>query len=109
MGAEIDIEDYLNDLSIREGKIIEREDITYIKPMDLDAEGEGIGRIIKEVEKNNIVMLNVKEVLHNKVLLRKIVKELRDMCIDLDGDIGRVSETKILVVPKGMRMVHRGK
>ena len=109
MEAEIDIEDYLNDLSIREGKIIEREDITYIKPMDLDAEGKGIGKIIKEVEKNNIVMLNVKEVLHNKILLRKIVKELRDMCIDLDGDIGRVSETKILVVPKGMRMVHRGK
>ena len=40
LGAEpqeedIDIEDYLNDLSIRDGKIIESEDVTYVKSIDL--------------------------------------------------------------------------
>lgn len=104
---EIDIEDYLNDLSIREGKIIEREDITYVKPVDMDNEGKGIGNVIKELEGGNVVVLNVKQVLNNKLLLRNIVKELRDTCIDLDGDIGRISHEKILVVPAGMRIVHR--
>ena len=105
---EIDIEDYLNDLSIREGKIIEREDVTYVKPMDLDVEGKGVGNIIKELEKNNIVVLNIRELLHNKLLLRQVVKELRETCVELDGDIGRVSDEKILIVPASMRIVHRG-
>lgn len=104
---KFDIEDYLNDLSIREGKVIEREDVTYVKPIDLDKEGKGIGTVIKELEKNNIVVLNVRELMSNKVLLRDIVKELRDTCVDLDGDVGRISSDKILLVPAGMRIVHR--
>lgn len=103
---EIDIEDYLNELSIREGKIIESENITYIKPVVLDAEGKGVGTVISELEKNNIVVLNVKALLHNKVLLREIVKELRDACVELDGDLGKVSDEKVLVVPSGMRIAH---
>ena len=104
---DIDIEEYLNDLSIRDGRVIENEDITYIKPIDLDSEGKGVGDVLAELEKSNIVVLNVKALLHNKVLLRNIVKELRDVCIQMDGDIGRVSEEKILVVPAGMRIMQK--
>ncbi|MBN2014588.1 MAG: cell division protein SepF [Candidatus Altiarchaeota archaeon] len=104
---DIDIEDYLNEMSIREGKIIEREDITYIKPLDLDNEGGGLEEAIRELEKNNIVVLNVKQLLHNKVLLRDIIKRLRDVCIEIDGDIGRISHEKILLAPTSMRIVHR--
>lgn len=106
-GGEIDIENYLNDLSIREGRIIEREDVTYVKPMDLDAEGKGIGMVIKELEKGNMVVLNIKDLLPNKLLLRNVVRELKETCSQLDGDIGRVSAEKILLVPNGMRIVHR--
>jgi SepF-like predicted cell division protein (DUF552 family) len=105
---EIDIEDYLNELNIREGKIIEREDVTYVKPIDLDNEGNGVDEAIRELEKNNIVVLNVKQLLHNKILLRDVVKQFRELCIDLDGDIGRISNEKILLVPGSMRIIHRG-
>ena len=105
---DIDIEEYLNDLSIREGKIIERDDITYVKPVDLDREGGGLAQAMQELEKDNIVVLNVRTLMDNKLLLRKIVKELRDACLDADGDIGKISDEKILIVPSGMRIVHRG-
>jgi len=105
---EIDIEDYLNDLSVRDGKIIESEDVTYVKPLDLDSDGKGVGNVLAELEKQNIVVLNVRGILNNKVLLKGIVKDLRDACIELDGDIGRVSEDKLLVVPQGMRIVSKG-
>ena len=105
--GEIDIENYLNDLSIREGKIIEREDVTYVKPIDLDSEGKGVGPVIKELEKGNIVVLNVRELLSNKILLRNVVKELRETCSEINGDIGRISPEKILLVPDGMRIIHR--
>ncbi len=105
-GGEIDIEDYLNELSIRDGKIVEQDDVTYVKPVMLDSEGKGIGTVIGELEKKNIVVLNVRALLNNKVLLREIVNELRDACVDLDGDLGKISEEKILVVPSGMRIAH---
>ena len=105
---EIDIEDYLNDLSVRDGKIIENEDVTYVKPLELDDDGKGVGNVLAELEKNNIVVLNVKKLLHNKNLLKSIVKDMRDACVEMDGDIGRISEDKLLVVPSGMRIVSKG-
>ncbi|MFH0862250.1 MAG: hypothetical protein V1875_04390 [Candidatus Altiarchaeota archaeon] len=45
--------------------------------------------------------------MHNKQLLKGIVKDLRDACVEMDGDIGRVSEDKLLVVPTGMRIVSK--
>jgi SepF-like predicted cell division protein (DUF552 family) len=102
----LDIEDYLNDLSIRDGKIVERDDYTYIKPIALDAEGKGVGTVISELEKNNIVVLNLSALLPNRVLLREVIKELRDACVELDGDLGRVSDEKLLIVPSGMRIAY---
>jgi hypothetical protein len=105
---EIDIEDYLNDLSVRDGKIIENEDVTYVKPLELDGDGKGVGNVLAELEKSNIIVLNVKSLLHNKSLLKSIIKDLRDACVEMDGDIGRISEDKLLVVPSGMRIVSKG-
>ncbi len=104
---EIDIEDYLNDLSVRDGKIIENEDVTYIKPLELDSDGKGIGNVLAEIEKSNIVVLNVKNLLTNKILLKSVVRDLREACLEMDGDIGRVSDDKLLIVPQGMRIVSR--
>ncbi|RLI91192.1 MAG: hypothetical protein DRO94_01070 [Candidatus Altiarchaeales archaeon] len=107
--VEIDIEEYLTELSIgKEGKIIEREDITYVKPIDIDKDGKNIDEIVNELKKNNIVVLNVSSAMHDKIMLRNIIKKLRDICIEMDGDIGRISNEKILLVPAGMRIIHRG-
>jgi len=100
---DIDIENYLNDLSIRDGKIIEREDVIYVKPVELDGEGKGVGTAIKELEKGNIVLLNIKNVLDNQMLLRNIVKELSDTVEDLSGDIGRLSSEKSSSSHQGYR------
>ncbi len=108
LDEDIDIEDYLNDLSLRDGKIVESEDVTYVKPLDMDSEGKGMGNILAELEKGNLVVLNVRPLLHNKTALRTMVKDLRDACMDMDGDLGRISEEKLLVVPAGMRVVQRG-
>ena len=107
-GADLDIENYMNDLGIKEGKFIERDDVTYVKPIDLDREGAGMGPVIKELEKGNIVILNIKAVMEDKGLLRNIIKEVKEATGDMEGDIGRLSNEKILLVPGGMRIVHRG-
>lgn len=103
---DINIEHVLNELSVREGKIIEREDVTYVKSVSLDSEGKNIGAILKELKKGNIVILNVKFMAHNKLLLRGVVKELRDACAEMNGDLARLSEEKIIILPGGMKISH---
>jgi len=103
---EIDIEAYLSELDIREGKIIEREDIVYVKPIDISGE-DNLEEVKAELNKNNIVVANVKNILSDKLILREIVDKLKNMCAEIGGDLGRISEYKILVVPSGMRIVHR--
>jgi len=104
---DVDIEEYLNELSVRDGKFIESDDITYVKPVDLDSDGKGVGNVLAELERDNVVVLNVRNLLHNKVLLRNIIKELRDACVQMDGDIGRISDDRIIVVPAGFRIVQK--
>ena len=104
---DIDIETYLRDLSIREGRIIESDDITYVKPIDLDPDGKTISSVLRELERKNIVILNVRALMPNKIALKEMIKQLKDSAIDLDGDIARLSDEKIIVVPSGVRIVHK--
>lgn len=104
--GELDIEHVLNDMSVREGKIIEREDVKYVKPIDIDGEGKNLESILGEIQRGNVVVLNVRALSHNKLLLRAIVKELRDACTEIDGDIAKLSEEKIIVLPGGMKISH---
>jgi len=105
--SDIDIESHIRDLSVREGRIIESDDITYVKPMDLDPDGKVIDTVIRELERKNIVVLNVRALLSNRVALKETIDKLRESCVDLDGDIGKISAEKIILVPSGVRIVHR--
>lgn len=106
-GGDIDIEEHLKDLSIREGRIIESEDVVYVKPIEIDNEGKGVANVIKEIEKGNMVVLNIRALLNNKVGVKSVVKEIREAVVGMDGDLGKISDEKLLIVPTGMRIVHK--
>lgn len=103
-GGDFDIENYLNDLTIRNGRIIEDDNAIYVKSVKLDSEGNGVENAIDELEKGNLVVLNVKALFNNRPLLMQIVGELRETCVDMSGDIAKISEDKILIVPSGIRI-----
>jgi SepF-like predicted cell division protein (DUF552 family) len=75
--GDVDVETILNELSVREGKIIERDDVTYVKSLALDSEGKNVDAVMRELNKGNLVILNVHAVSHNKLLLRSVVKNLK--------------------------------
>ncbi len=107
--SEINIERYMKDLSMSEGKIVERDDITYVKSFDLTEDGKGVGMTLSELEKGNIVILNVRAMLNNKVALRNTIDELKRACDEMDGDIGRIADDKLLLLPQAMRILGRAK
>ena len=102
--GDVDVETILNELSVRDGKIIERDDITYVKSLALDSEGKNVDAVARELNKGNIVILNVRAISHNKLLLRGVVKDLRDASSGMNGDLARLSEDKIIILPGGMKV-----
>ncbi|MBM3309797.1 MAG: DUF552 domain-containing protein [Candidatus Altiarchaeales archaeon] len=104
--GDVNIEHVLNELSVRDGKVIERDDVKYVKSISLDSEAKNMDKVLRELRKGNVVILNVTEVSHNKLLLRDIVKELREASVGMDGDIARISQEKILILPGGMKVSH---
>jgi len=102
--GDVDVETILNELSVRDGKIIERDDITYVKSLTLDSEGKNVDAVLRELNKGNVVILNVHTVSHNKLLLRGVVKDLRDAASGMNGDLARLSEEKIIILPGGMKI-----
>lgn len=102
--GDTEIERILNEMSIREGKIIERDDVKYVKPMSLDRDGKKMDAVLNELKKGNVVILDVREISHNKLFLRDLVKNLRETCTGINGDLARLSEEKIILLPGGMKV-----
>ncbi len=103
MGEEkdINIDKYLTDSEA------DKDDLIYVKSIDLDGEGNAIDMVLKEMEDKNIVILNLGNVLPKKALLGRIIQRLKDTCTDIDGDMGRISNERIMIVPAGIKIVHR--
>lgn len=94
--------------SMDDSKSVESNDKTYVKSIDVDEDGN-IDTVLKEMENRNIVVLDVNRIFQKKAILGRVLQQLQDTCTDTDGDIGRISTDKILIVPQGMKILHRVK
>lgn len=99
----INKEEFMDD-----SKSVEGYDKTYVKSIDVDGEGN-IDTVLKEMENRNIVVLDVNRIFHKKAILGRVLQQLQDTCTNTGGDIGRISTDKILIVPQGMKILHRAK
>lgn len=102
--AETDVEEYLNQLGLEEGDLMEEEADTWVKPMTLKAVNDVQG-IATEVKEGNVVLLDIDTMYRkNTVKLRQCISELKGTVNDLNGDIARLSEEKVLLTPSGVKI-----
>lgn len=100
----VDVEKYLNQLGMEEGDLMQEEADTWVRVMTLNAVSD-IEGVTKEVEEGNFVILNIKPMYKkNKVKLRQSISELKGSVTDLNGDIARLSEEKVLLTPSGTKI-----
>lgn len=104
---EIDVETYIKDLGVDETGVIEREGITYVKPIELSGENKDIDIVTRELKKRNILVVNATPLFSDKVKLRETIEKLKTTCEDIGGDLCRISAEKILIVPNGIEIVQR--
>lgn len=105
--SEIEIEDYLDTLGIEEGDILEEHADMWVKPYALDQVID-IEKVTDELKKGNIVLLNIEPLYKkNTIKLRQAVSELKSTITEINGDIARLSEHKVLVTPSGVKIAKK--
>ncbi len=104
---EVDIEEFLNSLGEEEELEEEEEAQRYVKPMQL-ASAADYDAIMAEINKGNIILLNIRPLsTKNTVLLKDVVTRIRDAVLEMGGDIARISEFQIIITPPGIKIVRR--
>jgi len=105
--SEVDIEDYLDTLGLEEGDLLEEHADMWVKPYALEQVID-LEKVIDELKNGNIVLLNIEPLYKkNTIKLRQAVSELKGMITDLNGDIARLSEQKILITPSGVKIAKK--
>jgi SepF-like predicted cell division protein (DUF552 family) len=101
------LDEYLEGIGLHEGELLDEDKYTYVKSLTA-ASTDILGDVGRELKKGNIVILDTESLSQtNRLSLKKLIGDLKNIEAELDGDMGRVSETKILIVPGGFRILKR--
>ncbi len=102
----VDIEEFLNNLDVEEETMVEDAD-AYVKPISLMSE-EDTTMVTEELRKGNIVLLNIGDLSkRNAIKLREMVSTIKNTVDEINGDIARISNERILVTPAKVKIIKR--
>ena len=101
---EIDIEEYLRE-DVEEGDAITPPADSYVKKIDLRNEGDAEGALKEVVKNNNIIILNLKPLIHQPNRLKSILSKVKTTLLKKGGDIAAISPELVLLTPKKIRIV----
>jgi SepF-like predicted cell division protein (DUF552 family) len=101
----VDVENYVDSLKVGEDGFIEQDGIIYVKPIDLDSE-TAIDEIKKEFGLGNIVIADLTHLAKDQAELYKKINAVKKFCQANGGDVARVSQVKIMILPEGMEIAY---
>ncbi len=103
---ELDIEDFLNNLDTEEENPYEDAE-AFVKPITLQGEQDK-DLIIDEAKKGNILLVNIADLSkRNAMKLKELVKGIKGGIEDIDGDVARISQERIIVTPSKVKIIKR--
>ncbi|WP_321428769.1 cell division protein SepF [uncultured Methanolobus sp.] len=76
---------------------------TYIRVAELTNLNE-LTSLKKEIYDGNIVMIDISNIKVDKLLLDRALKDLKEVVIDVHGDIAGIKEDQVLVTPTGVKI-----
>ncbi len=102
---DVDVEKYVRAIAGGEGDFIEEEGITYVKSINI-AKDTAINETVRELERGNLVVLDIKDMLRDPIELNERVSKIRKYCSSSGGDICGIARTKLMVVPVGIEIAY---
>lgn len=99
----LSVEEYEElDLGEYEAEIVEEAE-TLIKVAEVTGLNE-VPEIRRQIYEGNIVIADIAFLRHDKLTLDRILKDLRQLAEDVNGDIVGLGEDYVVVTPTGIRV-----
>ncbi|MDY0388110.1 MAG: cell division protein SepF [Methanolobus sp.] len=76
---------------------------TYIRVAELTNLNE-LSSLKKEIYDGNIVMIDISNIKVDKLLLDRALKDLKEVVMDVHGDIAGIKDDQVLVTPMGIKI-----
>lgn len=76
---------------------------TYIRVAELTNLNE-LTSLKKEIYDGNIVMIDISNIKVDKLLLDRALKDLKEVVMDVHGDIAGIKDDQVLVTPMGIKI-----
>jgi SepF-like predicted cell division protein (DUF552 family) len=80
----------------------------YVKSMEMQNIMD-VESAVGELRNGNIVVLNISPIMNQDPgEVKRAIDQLRDVCNSLGGDIGRLTESKVIATPKFIKIQFQG-
>lgn len=100
----IDVDEFLDTLGVENEDLLVEEADMWVKSYILES-GEDVSAIGDDLDRGNIIILNVEPLYkRNQVKLKQVVSRIKEHSQSIDGDIARLSEYKILLTPRSVKV-----
>ncbi len=100
----IDVEEYMNVAEMDDVDVMHEPADHYVKPVALQQQGD-VELIKKELNSNNIILMNISEMAKRPNTLKGVIDELKVYVDRMNGDIARIDEDKILLTPGKVKII----
>ena len=105
---DLDIEEYMNSAEMDDVDVMNEPADFYVKPVTLLQESD-IALIQSELQKRNIILLNVAEMAKRPNTLKTLVAGLKDFVDKLNGDIAKIDDNRLLLTPAKIKIIKNRK
>ncbi len=97
-------EDYTEiDLSKYEEVLEDEPAETYVKIAEISSINQ-IATLKQEIYNGNVLMVDISNIRGDDLLRDRVLKELKDVVVDVHGDIAGVKGNTVIVTPTGIRI-----
>jgi SepF-like predicted cell division protein (DUF552 family) len=99
-------DEVMNSMDDRDVDVLHGPADFYVKPISLESDAD-LASVDAELKAGNIVLLNIGPVSRNPAKLKDAISMLNSYAAGVDGDIARISEDKVLLTPKRIKISKR--
>ncbi len=103
---EMNLDEFMTAAEAEEVDILHKEADFYVKPIALQRETD-VSIVEEELKNRNLVLLNITPIARNPQKLKDVISRLKGFAVEINGDIARIDEDKILLTPHNVKIVKR--
>lgn len=107
-GKDMDLGEYMSAVEMEDVDVMHEPADMYIKPVSISSEDE-VKSVEDEVSKKNIILLDITELNKRPTTRSNVISELKRFTAKINGDIGQIDQTRILLTPAKIKIIKRKK